>query len=1307
MGFLSNLFKFALPFIGWGLFGPAGFLIGGIASSLLFPNKQPSGAPPQSIKVQTSTYGVSIPIVYGQYRLAGNIIWSTDIRPVVLPGVKSGILFFKSKSPDITYYRASWAVAFCEGPASDVTRIWFDGAEVYDVRENTDATWRARSLAKIGRSWDGIKIYLGTENEENDPEISSDSGIEEGTLSPNRGLVKIVFTNWNLSNLGNAIPNVTAEIVTQSTRIFSEWKDVSSELSIYNDARLNGTSCVAIDSAGKEHLIIAGGYIFDRNRQLVGATNYALKGTMNPDGTMSWSSFGGGLRHPVAECVMVFCNFTIRDITRSAEIWVFGGYSTIQNEGYGQTFYDPPNPDTKISSMQQMLDFRDTDGIFQPMPLQGTAGGYTQGRYPFPRDSFAAAWHMDMNANYMHGVWLYGGRNTCSDFKWGYEGPGNFYRDLWFFNGSFWELYTEIFDWYDHLGNKYTESVDGGAGYRISHSMLSYNGELFLAGGFTAPDIPMRDVYTLRYFQPSDTLPAYARFIKICSDVMSNFSICEEVANYYVAGMIGWRGKLIALLSRNMNGNEDFSLYESENNGKTWELCNKGKYPIYGRGNGTYFIEGNYTELITEGDRISAAGNYSDPHLNEYTVASVTFQSGLTILNLEGVSSPPSPSVGMIYVHQAKGFPCSVTEYMGKSFTFDNVNETIYLTGGYSLPFPPEPQNPAMMIQKLENETATGSSITLAEIVQDICVRAGMSKGLIDVSDLRNRLVKGFCVYNRVSVREILEQLQQFGFFDCVESNGKIKFVARGKPPVVHIPEEDLSAHLPDQAMPNALEYEKIQDLELPQQVDVIYPDIDSEYNDNTQTAQRQVTYSNKITTVNTPIVMDKDEAARMAYMLLYDAWNCRDTMSIMVSGYKYLYLDPADVISFSVQGSTYTGRITRIDYETTGIAKIQVVLENLDMYVESENIEGSSGGPIEPNPIHLKPLTTDYFLLDIPLLSDYLYGMEDHFGFYFAAANHDPEDDHDWQGAHLYWYDDRNPENISHTNLGSVNQAVTHGKCDTVLGDIPSTLTWDYKNTLDVTLSHGIVQSTTEEFVRNALSNLAAIGSYSTGWELIQFLNVENIGNNQYRLSGMLRGCFGTEWRVGSHETDEIFVLLERDKFTDIQLNALGMNVELKYKVVPFGRGYDEVEPFSFTCTSVRKKPYSVSHLQAFKQENGDWRIIWKRRARGLTSYFAGLMVPITDGRNYGQYEIEFLDEAGNVLHIQSIDVISINEDLQSPYFLFTVDGYYVYQGGKRIYQVGQKDAYGDETNIIHITIYQVSETVGRGYGVTKTFVA
>src|SRR5258708_31893572 len=98
-------------------FGPIGaqigFAVGGLVGSMLFPGKLPSGPRLNDLIVSTATNGAPIPIGYNQQRIAGNVIWAPPIvETAKTTSVKGG-----PKQTNYAY-TASFAVAFCEGPAS-------------------------------------------------------------------------------------------------------------------------------------------------------------------------------------------------------------------------------------------------------------------------------------------------------------------------------------------------------------------------------------------------------------------------------------------------------------------------------------------------------------------------------------------------------------------------------------------------------------------------------------------------------------------------------------------------------------------------------------------------------------------------------------------------------------------------------------------------------------------------------------------------------------------------------------------------------------------------------------------------------------------------------------------------------------------------------------------------------------------------------------------------------------------------------------------------------------------------------------
>lgn len=173
---------------GW-IGGPTGASVGWAAGSYYQASQQdPEPAKIQDLRLQTSTYGVSIPIIFGKQRIAGNIIWSTDkVAHTVTSGGKGG-------GPETTSvtYTVSMAIALCEGDIKGIGRVWEDGK------------LKSNGTAKLP----GGTLYLGTDGQSPDSTIEASEGI--GNVPAYRGITYIVLEDFDLG-LSGRVPNFSFE----------------------------------------------------------------------------------------------------------------------------------------------------------------------------------------------------------------------------------------------------------------------------------------------------------------------------------------------------------------------------------------------------------------------------------------------------------------------------------------------------------------------------------------------------------------------------------------------------------------------------------------------------------------------------------------------------------------------------------------------------------------------------------------------------------------------------------------------------------------------------------------------------------------------------------------------------------------------------------------------------------------------------------------------------------------------------------------------------------------------------------------
>jgi hypothetical protein len=184
--------------------GPgAGWLAGAALGNLLFPTQGPEsraeGPRLGDLTVTSSAYGAPIAIGYGTLRLAGNMIWSSGISEArnVSRSEAGGKGGGGATQTAVSYsYTASFAIAFGEGPAEDVIRLWADGKLV------SDKTGLEADVARPGLRF---RFHPGSEDQLPDPLIEAHVG--DGRAPAHRGLCQLVFEDLPRAATWSAPPS--------------------------------------------------------------------------------------------------------------------------------------------------------------------------------------------------------------------------------------------------------------------------------------------------------------------------------------------------------------------------------------------------------------------------------------------------------------------------------------------------------------------------------------------------------------------------------------------------------------------------------------------------------------------------------------------------------------------------------------------------------------------------------------------------------------------------------------------------------------------------------------------------------------------------------------------------------------------------------------------------------------------------------------------------------------------------------------------------------------------------------------------
>jgi hypothetical protein len=180
--------------IGGPIGGALGAIVGQQVDNRLFAPKGRRGPRLNELAVQSSAYGSVIPKLFGTSRVAGTVIWATDLKETRRK-VSNG----KGQPKSTVYsYSASFAVALSARRIVRVGRIWADGNLL-------------RGASGDFKSETGFRLHDGSEGQPVDPLIASAEGM--AATPAYRGLAYAVFEDLQLGDFGNRIPALSFEVV--------------------------------------------------------------------------------------------------------------------------------------------------------------------------------------------------------------------------------------------------------------------------------------------------------------------------------------------------------------------------------------------------------------------------------------------------------------------------------------------------------------------------------------------------------------------------------------------------------------------------------------------------------------------------------------------------------------------------------------------------------------------------------------------------------------------------------------------------------------------------------------------------------------------------------------------------------------------------------------------------------------------------------------------------------------------------------------------------------------------------------------
>lgn len=532
----------------------------------------------------------------------------------------------------------------------------------------------------------------------------------------------------------------------------------------------------------------------------------------------------------------------------------------------------------------------------------------------------------------------------------------------------------------------------------------------------------------------------------------------------------------------------------------------------------------------------------------------------------------------------------------------------------------------------------------------------------IDLFNEEELWVRGFVIGSPMQARAPIETLMACYNLYPQNKEGVLCFFKRGQEDVVEIPSWQLAARTGDEKPPRPVTVTDTPGFELPAEATVAYLDIDTHLQTGLQRARRTQFVVDSLNSVDFPIAMSATAARKIAERRLWTAWAERESLSVSLPP-SFLHLLEGDAILVPDGDELYTARVTTIERGANYLHQVKAV-KTQSQSNDAENATGEGGVYNEPT-LYVPPDVL-LALIDGPALREEdIHSLR----LYWALCAEDP--DATWIGGSLW----DSADDATFTLVGAVALEGSIGTAvdELLVGSALSEL-WDEENSVEVVLANGSLSSVTEE------ECLAGANRMFVGDELIGFREVEDLGSNHYRLSGLIRGLRDTP--MDTHAADERVVgLSPTAALQAVNYPSSQVGVTRHYRGAAVGADVLALTSTDLELRGGTARCFSPAHpTAALDAGTGDWTIEWVRRTRAWTRLFQETPVPMEEAVE--KYEIDVMDGS---------DVVRTSIVLGSPTATYT--------------SAQQTADFGSPQTSVTVRIYQIGALLGRGRMTEVTF--
>lgn len=1284
--------------LGTALGGPVGGAIGqalgGLAGASIDQawlggsggNKIVDGPRLKEVNGLAATEGAAIPRLYGRARLGGQLIWATRFEEEVTVSItrtKSGGKGGSraKKTYETTYsYHANLAIGLCEGPIAFIRRIWVDGREL-DIRTVQ------------------MRVHHGYETQEPDPLIAAK---EAGEAPAYRGLAYVVFERFPLADYGNRVPQFDFEVVRAVDGLGGMIRAVALTPGagefVYDVRPVSHESAPGVTESLTRHQLYGGSDADTALGHLMALCPNLRRVSL----VVSW--FGDDLR--VGSCSVAPRVEIPHKPTVGAE-WSVAGLSrssarVVSQIGGRPAFGGTPSDESIVALIRRLRVDYGLEVVLYPFLMMDIPAGNglpdpysdaaSQPRYPWrgritcdpapgepgsPEGGAAVAAQVEsFVGTVVPADMAAAGLNvTCAKpDEWSY-------RRLVMHCAALAQAAGGVEGFV--IGSEMVglTHLRGAAGYPMVDALVAIAQDVktmlpgtvaTYAADWTEYGADVRDGGDSVDF-PLDPLWALPAIGAIGVDFYPPLSDWRDSGSHADAAIA--RGPAdLAHLRQRLTAGEAYDWYYADEDGRAAQT----RLPI---------TDGAYGKPWTFRPK-DFWGWWSQAHIRRaggIETTATPFVPGakpiwLTEIGIPAVDKganapnmfpdpksdeggyPPFSSGARDDLVQARGLEAIISGFDPGRVGFDAARNPIHPVSGIRMvdpnrifvwnwdtrPFPAFPDLSGIWADGANFETGHWLNGRLEGTPVDRLVAKLLADFGLPVADriAVDGFVDGYVLDRPLSARQALEPLAQSFGFDAIMSAGALRFEGRGGKVSRLLGTDDL---VPDRdGEPFTLR--RSQETELPLELRLGFSDSEADYRNAAARSRRLAGAARREVSVETAIVTRSAEGRRLADQRLQEAWAGRESLECELSP-RCIAIEPGDVLSVPVESGSRLFRVTRIADGPTRRVSARAVEPAI--YVST----GTSGGtrpPRTPPALPGRPLAVPLALPFVTVQPPPLLSLAA-----FAAP---------WPGALAIW---RADEAGLFDLDGFVEAPSIVGETLTALPAGPLWRT-DRRAVLEVRLRGGVLSSVSPEAAlagANALALLGADGAV----EIVTAAQVDLIGPQQFRLSGLIRGIGGSEAAAARTLPAGARVVVLDGAAVSLTADLADLGRIRRYRVGPVRDDVGDATMVEFTVPIAGEALVPLSPVRPKAARTGAGIVIdWLRRTRIDGDSWDLVEVPL--GEEGEHYELGVLDG----------EVLLRTEIVNAPEWT---------------YPAAQELAdFGSPQQEIALSLRQLSATVGRG---------